>query len=140
MKRDLPNYSGDLLILEVNKNVTSQEEVTMLDKVRKVSLALPEVAEHIDGFGHTTFQINGKSFVRLNENMSLSFKSDQETQELLIQKEQYFKTPYIGRHGWVSIKNPREEDWHELTGLIQEAYLRTAPKRLTKEWMERKKI
>lgn len=111
----------------------------MLDHVRNICLALPEAVEHIDGFGHNTFKINGKSFVISGESekgFSLSFKSDRETQELLLQKEKYFKTPYIGRHGWVSIQNPDREDWDELTYLIQEGYLRAAPKRMVKKWNE----
>jgi predicted DNA-binding protein (MmcQ/YjbR family) len=76
--------------------------------------------------------ISGES----EKGFSLSFKSDRETQEILLQKEHFFKTPYIGRHGWVSIQNPGEEDWDELTDLIQEAYLRAAPKRLVKKWKE----
>ncbi|PEF34546.1 phosphoribosylglycinamide formyltransferase [Bacillus sp. AFS026049] len=111
----------------------------MLDHVRNICLALPEAVEHIDGFGHNTFKINGKSFVISGESekgFSLSFKSDRETQELLLQKEKYFKTPYIGRHGWVSIQNPDREDWDGLTSLIQEGYLRAAPKRMVKKWNE----
>jgi predicted DNA-binding protein (MmcQ/YjbR family) len=117
----------------------SQDTAGMLDIVRNICLALPEAIEHIDGFGHNTFKINGKSFVISGESekgFSLSFKSDRETQELLLQKEHFFKTPYIGRHGWVSIQNPTREDWYELTDLIQEAYLRAAPKRLVKIWNE----
>ncbi|MBN3544392.1 MmcQ/YjbR family DNA-binding protein [Fictibacillus barbaricus] len=111
----------------------------MLENVRNICLALPEAVEHIDGFGHNTFKINGKSFVISGESekgFSLSFKSDRETQEFLLQKEHFFKTPYIGRHGWVSIENPERGAWDELIGLIQEAYLRAAPKRLVKKWME----
>ena len=122
--------------------MSSQEELGLLESARNVCLALPEAVEHIDGFGHTTFQINGKSFVRISESekgFNLSFKSNRETQALLLQQEYFFKTPYIGHHGWVSIQNPRKENWGELTELIQEAYLRTAPKRLVKEWMERQK-
>jgi predicted DNA-binding protein (MmcQ/YjbR family) len=117
----------------------SQDSAGMLDNVRNICLALPEAIEHIDGFGHNTFKINGKSFVISGESekgFSLSFKSDRETQELLLQKEHFFKTPYIGRHGWVSIQNPTREDWYELTDLIQEAYLHAAPKRLVKIWNE----
>lgn len=111
----------------------------MLENVRHICLALPEAVEHIDGFGHNTFKINGKSFVISGESekgFSLSFKSDRETQAILLQKEPFSKTPYIGQHGWVSIHNPDQEDWDELTDLIQEAYLRTAPKRLVKNWKE----
>lgn len=117
----------------------SQDTAGMLENVRNICLALPEAVEHIDGFGHNTFKINGKSFVISGENekgFSLSFKSDRETQEFLLQKEYFFKTPYIGRHGWVSIENPNGEAWDELIDLIQEAYLRAAPKRLVKKWME----
>ncbi|NHM31363.1 MmcQ/YjbR family DNA-binding protein [Neobacillus terrae] len=117
----------------------SQDTAGMIEKVRNICLALPEAAEIIDGFGHNTFKINGKSFVISGESekgFSLSFKSDRETQELLLQKEHFSKTPYIGRHGWVSIQNPNGEDWVELKDLIQEAYLRAAPKRLVKKWME----
>jgi predicted DNA-binding protein (MmcQ/YjbR family) len=116
-----------------------QEVAGMLENVRKICLALPEAVEHIDGFGHNTFKINGKSFVISGESekgFSLSFKSDRETQALLLQKEHFFKTPYIGHHGWVSIQNPHGEDWDELTDLIHEAYLRAAPKRLVKKWNE----
>jgi predicted DNA-binding protein (MmcQ/YjbR family) len=112
----------------------------MLEKVRSICLALPGAVEIIDGFGHNTFKINGKSFVisgMNDEGFSLSLKLDRDTQDLLLQKEYFFKTPYIGRHGWVSIQNP--ENWDELTDLIQEAYLRAAPKRLVKEWMEFRK-
>jgi len=108
----------------------------LLENVRRFCLLLPEVVEHIDGFGHISFQINGKSFVKLTKRAGLSFKSDLETQELLLQKRQFFKTPYIGRHGWVSIKSRSEGDWDELAELISEAYLRAAPKRFVKEWKE----
>jgi hypothetical protein len=29
-----------------------------------------------------------------------------EVEEILLQQGQYYKTPYIGQHGWVSIKSP----------------------------------
>lgn len=120
----------------------TQETVDMLERVRRVCLALPEATEIIDGFGHNTFKINGKSFVISGESekgFRLSFKSDRETQALLLQKEYFFKTPYIGQHGWVSIENPEPENWDELSDLIQEAYLRAAPKRLVKNWIEMNK-
>ncbi|QOS91315.1 MmcQ/YjbR family DNA-binding protein [Peribacillus sp. JNUCC41] len=116
-----------------------QDTAAMLEIVRNICLALPEAVEHIDGFGHNTFKTNGKSFVISGESekgFSLSFKSDRETQELLLQNGNFFKTPYIGHHGWVSIQNPDKEDWDELTYLINEAYLRAAPKRLVKKWNE----
>lgn len=66
-------------------------------------------------------------------NAGLSFKSDRENQEILLQQGRFFKTPYIGRHGWVSVKTGEPIDWDELGELIKEAYLRAAPKRLVKQ-------
>jgi predicted DNA-binding protein (MmcQ/YjbR family) len=109
------------------KKMKSQDTADMLTNVRNICLALPEAVELIDGFGHNTFKINGKSFVISGESdkgFSLSFKSDRVTQQILLQKEHFYKTPYIGHHGWVSIQNPEGEEWDELIDLIQEAYLR----------------
>lgn len=107
----------------------------MLERVRAICRKLPEAEEIVDGFGHTVFQVNKKSFARLGEGdagPALSFKSDRENQELLVQQEGFFRTPYIGQHGWVSIKDPR--DWELLDQLLREAYLRAAPKRLVKSY------
>jgi len=41
----------------------SQDTASTIEYVRNICLALPEAVEHIDGFGHNTFKITGKSFV-----------------------------------------------------------------------------
>lgn len=105
---------------------------------RKICSKFSEVRERKDGFGHVTFQVDGKPFVKITDGAGLCFKSDRENQELLIQQDKYFKTPYIGRHGWVSIRKTLDEDWIELTELLQEAYLRAAPKRIVDEWRRNK--
>lgn len=121
-----------------DKQLKSKAGMEMLEKVCQICVAFPEVEEIIDGFGHTTFKVKGKSFVMMGENDGhavLSFKSDLETQQLLLQEERYVKTPYIGQHGWVSIKKGEPIDWNDLEGLIKEAYLRAAPKRLVKQFL-----
>ena len=65
---------------------------------------------------------------------SLSFKSNREFQEILLQQDRFYKTPYIGHHGWVSIKTEEKIDWNEMGELIKEAYLRAAPKRVVKKF------
>ncbi|MFD0871263.1 MmcQ/YjbR family DNA-binding protein [Paenibacillus residui] len=117
------------------KSLKSEQGIEMLKQVRKLCASLPEVEEIIDGFGHTTFKVRGKSFIIMGENegpAGLSFKSDRENQELLLHQGRFFKTPYIGHHGWVSIKADQPLDWGELGELLREAYMRAAPKRLVK--------
>lgn len=48
--------------------MTSPEGLEMLERVRRICSALPEVEEIIDGFGHNTFKVKGKSFVIMGEN------------------------------------------------------------------------
>jgi predicted DNA-binding protein (MmcQ/YjbR family) len=117
----------------------SKQGIGMLDNVRRICQPLPEVEEIIDGFGHTTFKVRSKSFIIMGEGEggdapSLSFKSNHENQEILLQQGPYYKTPYIGQHGWVSIESP--QDWDVLGDLLKEAYMRAAPKRLVKQLLE----
>ncbi|MET3291096.1 UNVERIFIED_CONTAM: hypothetical protein ABID98_003666 [Brevibacillus sp. OAP136] len=121
-------------MLSNGKSITSKKGLEMLEEVRRICRSLPEVEEIVDGFGHTTCKVKGKSFIIMgdsDEGPSLSFKSNRENQAFLIQQEPFFKTPYIGQHGWVSVKQP--ENWEILEGLIKEAYLRAAPKRLVEQ-------
>ncbi|MBL0388238.1 MmcQ/YjbR family DNA-binding protein [Tumebacillus sp. ITR2] len=113
----------------------SQKGLELLAKVREISMKLPEVTEAVDSFGHTSFRVTDKPFVMMGENApiaTLAIKTLPTTQDLLLQKAGYSKTPYIGRHGWVSLDTNETIDWQEVQELILEGYLRSAPKRLAK--------
>lgn len=117
------------------KMITSEHGLRLVDKVRTICSRYPEVTEKIDGFGHTSFRVNDKPFVMMGEKEdipSLSIKTAPATQEFLLQQEEsnYMKTPYIGHHGWVSLRNITDMNWKEVEDLIEEGYSRTAPKRL----------
>jgi hypothetical protein len=43
--------------------LASPQGQKLLAALRQVCTRLPEVEEHIDGFGHTTFRVRKKSFV-----------------------------------------------------------------------------
>ena len=105
----------------------------LLAALRKACRHLPEVAEKIDGFGHTTFSVKGKSFVIAGmgeDGGTVSMKCDRTNQALLISRGPFYRTPYIGQHGWVSIDRPLAQDWPEVARLIEDAYRLAAPKRL----------
>jgi predicted DNA-binding protein (MmcQ/YjbR family) len=119
--------------------IRSGAGLVLLDQVRRECAAFPEAEEGVDGFGHTNFKVRGKSFIIMGETdgiPGLSFKSDKETQHMLLHEDRYFKTPYIGHHGWVSVNRDVPIQWEELRTLLREAYLRAAPKRLAKQVME----
>lgn len=112
--------------------IKTPEGIKMLEQVRRICKALPEVIELIDGHGHTTFKVKNKSFIIMSD-YGITFKSDLENQEILVQQDRFFKPAYIGHRGWVSIREP--QDWDEMSVLLKEAYLHAAPKRLAVQLM-----
>ncbi|TBL77829.1 MmcQ/YjbR family DNA-binding protein [Paenibacillus thalictri] len=122
-----------------HQQITSEEGLELLSKVRNYVSRYAEVKEHVDGFGHTSFRVNNKPFVMMGENeegTTLSIKTDIPTQELLLQQGHFKKTPYIGQHGWVTLLSNDHADWQELHELLMEGYCRTAPKRLVKQYIK----
>lgn len=107
----------------------------LLAALREACAGLPEVEEIIDGFGHTTFRVRKKSFVIAGmgeEGEAVSIKADLMTQQILVRRGPYYRTPYIGQHGWVSIARPLDHDWDEIRELIVDGYRLAAPKRLAR--------
>lgn len=105
----------------------------LLAALRDACAALPEVTEHVDGFGHSTFKVRKKSFViaGMGEGgTAVSIKADPASQDALVRRGPYYRTPYIGQHGWISIERPLEQHWAEVCELIEDGYRLAAPRRL----------
>jgi predicted DNA-binding protein (MmcQ/YjbR family) len=104
----------------------------ILDRVRKLCLALPETAETVT-FGNPTFQVAGKTFVVLEEykgELTLCFKVGKEVQGVFLKDARFFMTPYVGRYGWVSLRvRAAPLDWKEIAALAQGSYRLIAPKK-----------
>jgi predicted DNA-binding protein (MmcQ/YjbR family) len=119
--------------MQHEKQLQSPEGQRLLAALRAVTARLPEVEEVVDGFGHTTFKVRRKSFVIAGmgeDGAAISIKSDPTTQSYLVRRGPYYRTPYIGQHGWVSVADPLKQNWAELADLIADAYRSAAPKRL----------
>lgn len=117
------------------EQLQSQDGQRLLAAMRRVTGRLPEVEEVIDGFGHTTFKVRKKSFVIAGmgeDGLAVSIKSDPDTQAHLIRRGPYYRTPYIGQHGWVSLADPLSRDLAEFEELIVDAYRLAAPKTLAR--------
>lgn len=55
-----------------------------------------------------------------------------EIQRVLVQAapEHYFVPPYVGHLGWVGVRLDRSVGWKEIAGVVEDAYLTVAPKKL----------
>jgi predicted DNA-binding protein (MmcQ/YjbR family) len=110
----------------------------LLDRVRALSLALPEAFEQ-ETWEHPTFRVGGgkgKIFCIAAANGSaIRMKADPEEREaLLAQGEPFFIPAYVGHKGWVGMNlDGRSTDWEEVAELIATSYCLIAPKRLARQ-------
>ncbi|SRR5258705_8916633 len=96
-----------------------------LKKLRAICMALPDTVE-TTSFGHPTWKRRGKTFAvyeRYRGDWSIALKADPGEQPALIQSDQrFYRTPYSGKHGWVSFKLQRRIPWARLRALLREAH------------------
>jgi len=108
----------------------------LLERVRRICLALPETSERLS-HGEPTFFVKKKVFVMFADNhhndghIAVWLPVPDGLQAALIESapETYFKPPYVGVRGWVGIELDRISD-QDLTFHIQTAWELIAPKRL----------
>ena len=103
-------------------------------RIRAICLALQEAEERPFG-GHTapSFRVCDKFFVMTSEDgTSMTLKGGPGVQQALVgsNPERFFVPAYVGHKGWIGVRLNVEQDWDELTELIEDSYRMTAPKRL----------
>jgi len=108
--------------------------VTLLERVRKLCLALPEAFE-IEAWEHPTFRVGGgrgKMFcIAAEDGSSVRVKADPiEREALLEQGDPFYMPAYVGTKGWVGVQLDDRADWVEVAELIATSYCLISPKRL----------
>ena len=102
------------------------------DDVRSISLALPDVEEHVTWGTDVNFRICNKMFVIGGEGADhVSVKANLTAQAELIDldPDTFASAAYVGRFGWVTV-NLERVDREMLEGLLRDAWRSTAPARL----------
>src|ERR1017187_917450 len=94
----------------------------VLRRLRKRCMALPDTTE-IVSFGHPAFQAKDNTFAVLEEykgELSICVKVGKNVQGVFLADPRFYRTPYIGKHGWVSLKvYAAPLDWNEIDGLLK---------------------
>ena len=109
--------------------------MTSADDLRAIVASLPEATER-ETWGHPTFRIGDKMFGSMAaDGSTASFKAPVEAQAACVgsDPETFFVPKYVGKHGWIGIVLGRV-DPEELREIATEAWLMTAPKRLTRDF------
>jgi hypothetical protein len=107
-----------------------------IERVRRISLALPETSEKLS-HGEPTFFVHKKVFVMFADNhhgdghIAVWLPAPPGAQTALIESSPsiYFRPPYVGHRGWVGVELSQIDD-DDLSYHIQVAWELIAPKRL----------
>lgn len=107
-------------------------EAEVLKKLRKVCLALPDAEETIS-FGHPTFRVRGGKIFAVLETykgeLGICVNVGKLMQGIFLDDQRFFRTPYIGKHGWVTLRvYAARLNWKEIAELAKGSYLLAAPK------------
>jgi len=101
-----------------------------IERLRKICLALPGTEEK-KIFDHPTFRVKGKMFCMYHgyvEAPAIAFKVAKTEQGIFLEDVRFFKTAYIGQHGWVSLREQGRLDWKEIGELVKGSYQLVAPR------------
>jgi len=102
----------------------------LLAKLRKICSLLPDVTETVS-FGHPTFQVSGKTFAVFEQykgEFGLALKVEKELQSVFLKDPRFYITPYIGKHGWVTLRMNSKPDWKEVRDMVNGSYRLIAAK------------
>jgi predicted DNA-binding protein (MmcQ/YjbR family) len=102
--------------------VTEQQ---VLEKMRKICLALPGTEEKIS-HGHPSFRTSKGFYAVLEEyrgELSICVKVGLEVQGVFLEDPRFYLTPYTGRLGWISLKvHAAPLNWKEIGELLAGSY------------------
>jgi predicted DNA-binding protein (MmcQ/YjbR family) len=102
----------------------------ILKRLRKICLRLPAATEGIT-FGHPTFRVEKKMLAVLEEykgELGICLKVGTLLQGVFLDDPRFFRTPYIGKHGWVTLRvHTAPLDWNEIRQLVKGSYDLVAP-------------
>jgi len=104
---------------------------SVLDQMRAICLALPETRETLT-WGQPHFRVGEKIFAGCGEEKGrvvIGFKLDMDHADAIIQDPRFWRAPYVGHKGWVSMDAGGVDDWDEVRPLVLESYRLIAPRR-----------
>ncbi|MGD1090548.1 MAG: MmcQ/YjbR family DNA-binding protein [Bryobacteraceae bacterium] len=96
----------------------------MITRLRKICLTLSNVEEK-KIFDHPTFRVGGKMFCLYHgttDAPAIAVKVGKMEQGIFLADSRFFRTPYIGHQGWVSLPAIGRLDWKEITELVKGSY------------------
>jgi hypothetical protein len=117
-----------------------------LERLRRICLSWRGATEKLS-WGTPTFWAGKRQFAIYVDDhhgdgvLAVWTKAAEGLQSALVKSNPaiFFSPPYVGVRGWVGIRLDRRPDWKVVEGLLGDAFLMTAPKRMADSAMEGRK-
>jgi len=121
--------------------VRSASSLRLIERLRRICLALPEATEK-EAWAEPTWRVKNKLFAQLDDHhhgsphCSVWLPAPLGLQETLVESDpdRFFLPPHVGHKGWIGVvldtKPPSRLDWKLVTALVEQAYRLIAPAKL----------
>jgi predicted DNA-binding protein (MmcQ/YjbR family) len=122
--RPPPAKQQEIPAMKADSIYSTPTALPLLRKLRKIVAALPNTDETVT-FGHPTFQVSGKTFAVFElykGELGLALKVEKELQQVFLNDPRFYLTPYIGKHGWVTLRMESKLHWQEVRGMLKGSY------------------
>jgi len=103
----------------------------VLRRLRAICLALPGASEELK-WGHPNFVAGKKIFAAFEQYKgvwSICCKVPKAHQYLFLKDPRFYRAPYVGQHGWISLRAEGKLDWKEIAELVEGSYRLVNPER-----------
>ncbi len=104
-----------------------RKELDPLSWMRRFCMALPGTAE-FEAWGHPNFRVAGRTFAVFEiykRRPCIAISANPEEQSFLVERFGFFKTPYVGSRGWVSVWVDQPAPFRLMRDLIAQAHRRS---------------
>jgi hypothetical protein len=124
----------------------SPADERLVERLRKICLALPEANEKVSHGEPTWFAGKGKVFAMLDNHhhgsahLAVWLPQPLGAQEALIDADpdRFFRPPYVGPSGWIGVVLDTKPDWGMVASMIRDAFLHVATAKLKSRLQEAK--
>jgi len=103
----------------------------ILAKMREICLSLPDTKETMT-WGQPHFRVGDKIFSGYGAEKGkkvIGFKLEMDHADAMLGDPRFWRAPYVGHKGWVSMDATQVRHWEEVKLLIHESYRLIAPKK-----------
>ncbi len=117
-------------MLVAKKPKAAPADPKALEKLRGICLSLPNTKETLS-WGSPHFRVGDKIFCGFGDEkgrLAIGFKLEMDHADAVIQDPRFWRAPFVGRYGWVSMGVTPRMNWKQVKAFVAESYRLIAPK------------